>query len=98
MATKCGRCRILSHCVQRSTMLPSAAATTIQFSHFASTPSLPFQPSRDDIVGAENVLAAFGSGNRGESRPVFLALRLCQDSAIGITHHDNKRDSENNEK
>ena len=57
-----------------------------------------FRPSRNDIVGAENVLAAFGSGNRGESRPGFLALRLCQDSAMGITHHDNKRDRENNEK
>src|SRR5438132_13560849 len=44
MATKCGRCKILSHFVQRSTILPLASATTMQFSHFASTPNVPDHP------------------------------------------------------
>src|SRR6187200_2595866 len=39
MYTECGRRRILSHCVHVSMMLPLASATTMQCSHFASTPS-----------------------------------------------------------
>ena len=38
---KCGRFRMLSYCVQRSMMLPLPSKTTMQFSHCASTPSLP---------------------------------------------------------